>query len=86
MTYYNGNPYEGPTADAPLDRFAHDACLPDSEFTTYMLADLDTGHIDPETGFTTWDKVPHRQQNWPWHWSPVWGAPEPCYVCGRPVK
>lgn len=86
MTYYNGNPYDSPTELAPLDRFAHDDCLPGSEFTTVMLDDFTAGRTDPVTGCRVYDQVPHRHQREPWHWSPVWGAPEPCYVCGRPVK
>lgn len=85
MTYYNGNPYVGPTAAAPLDRFAHDACLPADQFTTVMLDDFSTGQTDPATGYRVYAKTAHRHQVEPWHWSPVWGAPEPCYVCGEPV-
>lgn len=86
MTYYNGNPYVGPTPTAPLNLFAHDDCLPDSEFTVTMLDDFTTGRTDPQTGYRVYDKIPHRHQNWPWHWSLAWGAPEPCYVCGNPVR
>lgn len=70
MTYYNGNPYFPPTPTAPLDKFAHDDCLPESEFTVHTFSDDDTV----------------RQQNSPWSWSPVWGAPEPCHYCGNPVR
>jgi hypothetical protein len=70
MTYYNGNPYVGPTPDAPLDRFAHDDCLPEDQF-----------ELLPINGVPT-----VRHQRWPWHWSPVWGAPEPCHYCGKPVR
>ena len=43
-------------------------------------------HVDPVTGYRVYDKVPHRHQREPWHWWPVYGAPEPCYVCGLPVR
>ena len=86
MTYYNGNPYAGPTEGAPLDKWAHDDCLPADQFTTVTLDDFATGRDCPATGFRDYDQVPHVHQKWPWHWSPVWGAPEPCYVCGQPVK
>lgn len=85
MTYFNGNPYKGPTQDAPLDKWAHDECLPEDQFTVTMLIVNGTAHINPETGFTEWDKEPHRHQNWPWHWAPVWGSPKPCHYCGKPV-
>jgi hypothetical protein len=86
MTYINGNVYAGPTESAPLDKFAHDACLPAEEFTTAMLDDFTTGRTDPVTGYRVYDKTPHVHHNWPWHWHPAYGAPEPCYVCGLPVK
>lgn len=86
MTYYNGNPHAGPTLTAPLDKFAHDGCLPESEFEVVMLDDFTTGRTNPATGFRVYDKVAHRHQRWPWHWSPVWGAPKSCYVCGGAVK
>ena len=70
MTYYNGNPYYPPTDHAPLDKFAHDDCLPDDQFTVHKFANGDT----------------LRQQVSPWSWSPIWGAPEPCYVCSLPVR
>jgi hypothetical protein len=71
MTYYNGNPYASPTVAAPLDKFAHDDCLPADQFEPVVINGAATGE---------------RQQRSPWHWSPVWGAPEPCYVCTRPVR
>jgi hypothetical protein len=86
MTYYNGNPYNGPTPTAPLNKWAHDACLPDDQFTTVMLADFTTGRVDTATGFTVYDKIPDRHQNWPWHWSTVYGAVKPCAYCGGPVE
>lgn len=86
MTYVNGNVYAGPTESAPLDKFAHDDCLPADQFTVTALSDYTTGRTDPVTGYRVYDTVPHVQQNWPWHWFPVYGAPEPCYVCGLPVK
>lgn len=86
MTYYNGNPYAGPTESAPLDKFAHDACLPADQLETVMLADFGTGRTDPATGYRVYDMVPSTSQRWPWHWSPLWGAPEPCYVCSLPVR
>jgi hypothetical protein len=70
MTYVNGNVYAGPTASAPLDKFAHDACLPASELETVIMSNGDA----------------HTAQRWPWHWWPAYGAPEPCYVCGAPVS
>lgn len=70
MTYYNGDPYLGPTPDAPLDKFAHDECLPEDQFRTHTFRDGDT----------------LRQQVRPWHWDRVWGAPEPCCYCGKPVR
>jgi hypothetical protein len=70
MTYYNGNPYMPESETNPLDRFAHDGCLPESEF-----------ELLPINGVPT-----VRMQRAPWSWSPVWGAPEPCAYCGRPVK
>lgn len=71
MTYFNGNPYQYPhPSHSPLDKFAHDDCLPDSEFTVHTFSNGDT----------------LRQQNPPWHWDRVWGAPNPCYVCGHPVS
>lgn len=85
MTYYNGNPYAGPTPDAPLDKVAHDECLPADQFTTTMLADLSQRITNPD-GTVGWIMVPHIQQNWPWHWSPIWGRPRPCYVCGLDVE
>ncbi len=66
MTYYNANVY---VASPTL--FAHDECLPDSEFRPIVIGERDTGE---------------RQQKDPWNWSPVYGAPEPCYVCHQPVK
>jgi hypothetical protein len=86
MTYFNGNVYTGPAPGAPGDKFAHDACLPGDQFTTVMLDDFTTGRTDPLTGYRVYDQVPHRHQNQPWSWHPAWGAPEPCYVCGQPVK
>jgi len=86
VTYVNGNVYAGPTASAPLDKFAHDGCLPAECFTTVMLDDFTTGRTDPVTGYRVYDKTAHVHQEWPWHWHPVYGAPEPCYVCGKPVK
>lgn len=86
MTYYNGNPYAGPTESAPLDAWAHDGCLPADQFETVMLPDFTTGHTDPGTGYYTWDKVPHTQQLWPWHWSPIYGAANPCHYCGAPTE
>lgn len=65
VTYYNANVYR----DEPT-QFAHDECLPDSEFKTTTLSNGDV----------------HRQQRSPWNWAPVYGAPEPCSYCGRPVK
>lgn len=86
MTYFNGNPYAGPTQDAPLDKWAHDECLPADQFSTVMLDDFTTGRTDPTTGYRVYDPVPHVHQNWPWHWAPVWGAPRPCAYCTAPVK
>lgn len=85
MTYYNGNPQDGPAEGAPLDKVAHDECLPADQFGTVMLDDFTTGRTDPVTGYRVYDQVPHRHQVWPWHWAPVWGQPVPCYVCSRPV-
>lgn len=77
MTYYNGNPYYPPTETAPLDKFAHDDCLPDELFDPIVI----NGKTEDENG------EPHgRQQKHPWSWSPVWGAPEPCYACHEPVR
>lgn len=70
MTYVNGNVYAGPTASALLDRFAHDDCLPADQLETVTMGNGDV----------------HVSQRWPWHWHPLYGAPEPCYVCGQPVK
>lgn len=50
--------------------FAHDDCLPDDQFTTHTFGNGDT----------------LRQQVSPWNWSPIYGAPKPCYVCGQPVS
>lgn len=86
MTYVNGNPQTGPTPGAPLDRFAHDDCLPADQFTTTMLDDFSTGRTGPATGYRVYDRVPHKHQNWPWHWFPVWGAPKPCAYCGKDVR
>jgi hypothetical protein len=71
MTYVNGNVYAGATESAPLDKFAHDDCLPASEFEPVIINGQPTGET---------------HQSWPWHWHPVYGAPEPCYVCGKPVR
>lgn len=71
MTYLNGNVYAGPTESAPLDKFAHDDCLPADQYEQVIVNGVPTGE---------------RQQRSPWHWWPVYGAPEPCYVCGLPVK
>lgn len=77
MTYYNGNPYAGPTPTAPLDKFAHDECLPDDQFDPIVI----NGKTKDENG------EPYgRQQKSPWSWSPTWGAPEPCAYCGKPVR
>jgi hypothetical protein len=86
MTYYNGCAYAGPTEAAPLDKWAHDECLPADQLSTVMLADFATGRTDPATGYRVYDMIPHTRQVEPWHWSPVWGAPQPCYVCGKPVR
>ena len=81
MTYYNANVHvKSPT------EFAHDDCLPDSEFTITMIDDFTTGRTDPVTGYHVFDQVPHRHQNYPWHWSPVYGAPHPCKYCNEPVR
>jgi hypothetical protein len=81
MTYYNANVYV-----AEPTKFAHDECLPDSEFDVIMLANYSDEPFINERGFPEYPKEPHRQQKSPWNWSPIYGAPEPCYVCGRPVK
>lgn len=86
MTYYNGNPYHGPTPDAPLDKWAHDGCLPDSEFNVTMLDDFTTGRDDPVTGFRVYDKIPHRHQRFPWHWDRIYGEANPCAYCGAPTE
>ena len=72
MTYYNANVYKG----IP-DKWAHDECLPDSEFYQITI-----------NGFTVdKDGNPYgRQQKSPWVWSPIYGAPHPCYVCGKETK
>jgi hypothetical protein len=88
VTYINGNVYAGPTESAPLDKHAHDGCLPEDQFTVTMLDDFTTGRTDPVTGFRVYDKVPHRHQNWPWHWWPdtMMGPVDAlCCYCGRPV-
>jgi hypothetical protein len=69
MTYVNGNVHAGPTESAPLDKWAHDECLPAEMF----------GHVTMGNGDV------HTAQKWPWHWHPLYGAPEPCYACGKPV-
>jgi hypothetical protein len=86
MTYVNGNVMAGPTPSAPLDKWAHDDCLPADQLETFMLDDFSTRRTDPVTGFAVYDKVPHVHQNWPWHWHPVYGGAHPCYVCGKPVR
>lgn len=86
MTYCNGNPYAGPTPSAPLDKVAHDGCLPADLFTVTMIDDFTTGRTDPKTGFRVYDKVEHRQQAWPWHWAPLQGRPDACFYCGRAVS
>jgi hypothetical protein len=70
MTYYNGNPYAGPTESAPLDQWAHDSCLPAELFEKHTWRD----------GSVTW------QQAWPWHWSPIYGAVRTCAFCGQPTE
>lgn len=85
MTYYNGNPYIGPTQTAPLDKFAHDECLPDDQFVTMLLPDF-TQPYTSQNGNVTWVLIAERQQKWPWRWEPVYGSPEPCCICGKPVK
>lgn len=70
MTYWNGNVYTGPTESAPLDKWAHDACLPADQFEEHTWRDGDVT----------------RHQVWPWHWARTYGAANPCYVCGRPTE
>jgi hypothetical protein len=71
MTYVNGNVYEGPTSSAPLDRYAHDSCLPAAEYELVVINGRDTGE---------------RHQRWPWHWHPSpTGFTDPCHFCRRPV-
>ena len=73
MTYYRGNVYTDPSTAG----FAHDECLPDDEFDPIII----NGQTTDEYG------EPHgRQQKSPWNWSPVYGAPEPCDYCGKPVR
>lgn len=56
MTYVNGNVYAGPTKSAPLDKYAHDYCLPATEYEPAIINSRDTGE---------------RHQRWPWHWHPA---------------
>jgi hypothetical protein len=70
MTYLNGDVYAGPTASAPLDKYAHDDCLPADQLETVTMGNGDS----------------HVAQRWPWHWHPSpTGFTNPCYVCGKPV-
>jgi hypothetical protein len=56
---------------ADPDKWAHDDCLPDDQFEPVIINGQDTGE---------------RQQKSPWNWSPVYGAPKSCYICGKPVR
>lgn len=86
MTYINGNVYVAPAPAAPQDKVAHDACLPDSEFETVMLANWGAEPFTNDRGFLEYPKEPERMQKSPWRWWPgPYGAPKPCYVCGVPV-
>jgi len=57
-------------------RFAHDTCLPDSEFTTVMRRDYTRGFTN-DRGVREYPLELVRQQNPPWSWDYQWGAPAP---------
>ena len=74
MTYYRGNPYK-----EPVTRWAHDECLPDSEFETVDLA------------FPDEPARLHRHQINGWNWSPRYHARdaqrrETCAYCPGRVE
>jgi hypothetical protein len=54
----------------PITEWAHDDCLPADQLVTATMSNGDQ----------------HTHQIEPWHWSPVYGRPEPCKYCGKPVR
>lgn len=66
--------YNGNAYRDTITEWAHDDCLPADQLKTVTLTRFDG------TTYT------HTHQVAPWHWAPIWGKPQPCKYCGKPVR
>lgn len=82
MTYLKGNVYK-----EPITAYAHDDCLPDSEFETWLIARYD--REDPDQEKLVYDEWRHQRE--PWTWWPDYLSSKPveerdrCSYCGEVV-